>query len=92
MSINIQKKYFVGSMYVMYDGKEFPSVCLYEAASTDEALKMHHENARHWVSDNGDQDGNAIDGFHFEAGAFLVKPEYVTEISHETYQEMRAHL
>lgn len=79
-------------MYVMYDGKEFPAICLYKADSPEQALKLHHENARQWVSENGAPEGDPINGFQFETGAFLVKPKEINEISYSTYQEMCPYL
>lgn len=81
-----QTKYFTAVMYVMYDGKEFPTPCFYKAMDLAEAEKLHLKDAMTFVEDDEPEVTNK--GFYFECGAYFIHPQEVREISATTYLEM----
>jgi hypothetical protein len=81
-----QSKFFTATMYVMYDGKEFPTSRFYMAVDLSEARSLHLNDALTFIGD--DEPDVELEGFYFDCGAYLVRPQEVREISATTYAEM----
>lgn len=79
-------KYFTAVMYVMYDGKEFPTPRFYRAGDLSETRSLHLKDALTFIDD--EEPDVEDQGFFFDCGAYLVRPQEVREISATTYSEM----
>jgi len=82
------EKFFLVKIYVMYDGKEFPTVDLI-AESDIEAAAFEAESRcgdGHYSFDSIQEKDES--GYWSDCGAHLVRVKSITEITESTYKEM----
>lgn len=87
-TVNKDNKFFLAKIYVMYDGKEFPTVDLIEESDLESAQFEAESRCEdgHYSFDSIQEKDES--GYWSDCGAHVVRIKSVTEITESTYKEM----